>query len=97
MGNISMSEAELFHVKVELIWRDNENNFEHSSVVRLFKCKSKAEVYSYIKYFNGKWGMADCIHLGEGWGNTLSKPDLDDPLLEGILEEIVEHVEGVLL
>lgn len=79
--------AELFHVEIEVIWRDHENNFEHKSTKILFKGKDKADTYQYIKYFNLKWGMVDCIHAGEGWGNTNNKPDLDDPLTDGVVVE----------
>tara|TARA_R110000782_G_scaffold210705_3_gene298710 strand:- start:444 stop:737 length:294 start_codon:yes stop_codon:yes gene_type:complete len=89
---------EQFHVKAELIWRDYENDYEHKSIERIFKGKSKADVYGYIRYYNLMWGMVDCIHLGEGWGNTDSEPDMDSPEVKNLLvEQTVETKEPGLL
>lgn len=88
---------DVFMVKVELVWRDHENNYEHKSIERIFQGKSKADVYGYIKYYNLMWGMVDCIHRGEGWGNTDSGPDMDDPLVEGTVVEEQTEEPGLLL
>ena len=90
---------EQFHVKVELVWRDYENNYANKSKERTFKGHSKKDVYGYIKYYNLMWGMTDCIHKGEGWGNTDAGPDMDDPLVEGIVVEdtIITEEPGLLL
>jgi len=86
-----------FYVDVEVIWRDHENNYEHKSTTKTFSGKSKADVYGYIKYYCLMFGMVDCIHRGEGWGNTDNKPDLTDPLVEGIIEEETTEEPGLLL
>lgn len=90
---------DVFMVKVELVWRDYENNYEHKSKVRQFEGKSKAEVYGYIKYYCLAFGMCNCIHIGEGWGNTDSKPDMDSPEVKGTLIEdtVISEEPGLLL
>jgi len=90
---------DVFMVKAEFIWRDHENNFEHKSKVKTFEGKSKADVYGYIRYYNLMWGMVDCIHLGEGWGNTDSEPDMDSPEVKDLLvrDTIITEEPGLLL